>query len=223
LVLARGVGFSEGMEIMKTMKALGGDRGPRAVACAQGWCGILLGLAVLLFLGTYGYPERSDGPVVGVAHGDAAGAAIAAPLDPPGVPLPQAESAASGRGDLILGEKVFEGKCIACHGVGRDGAPKIEDAESWHRRASQGIEALVQHAVRGHRHMPAKGGFSELSDEEVAAAVAYVVDQSRRIIAGDRVPTAEQCEVHGRLDGCTPEQERKLLVLQMLRLLAGRH
>jgi cytochrome c5 len=76
------------------------------------------------------------------------------------------------------GEEIVKGVCIACHGVGALGAPKIGNAGDWGPRIAQGYETLVKHAIEGVRSMPARGGNAELSDHEVADAVAYMANQA---------------------------------------------
>lgn len=83
--------------------------------------------------------------------------------------------------DMIkLGNSVYGKGCVACHGSGAAGAPKLDDP-SWTARKAQGMDVLVEHALKGFQgskgYMPAKGGFSALSDDEVKAAVAYMVSQ----------------------------------------------
>lgn len=79
---------------------------------------------------------------------------------------------------LISGEKISQVNCILCHGAGVMGAPKIGDAAQWEARIAQGKETLVNNAIKGIRMMPAKGGNAALSDEEVAAAVIWMANQS---------------------------------------------
>jgi len=76
------------------------------------------------------------------------------------------------------GEQVVNEICIACHGTGALGSPKIGDAGAWGPRISQGYDLLVKHAIEGLRAMPARGGNGDLSDIEVAAAVVYMANKS---------------------------------------------
>jgi cytochrome c5 len=76
------------------------------------------------------------------------------------------------------GEDVVKGICVACHGAGVLGSPKLGDKAQWAPRIAQGYDVLVQHAINGIRSMPARGGNAELTDEEVAAAVAVMANQS---------------------------------------------
>ena len=79
---------------------------------------------------------------------------------------------------LISGEKISQVNCILCHGAGVMGAPKIGDAAQWEARIAQGKVKLIDHAIKGINMMPAKGGNAALSDQEVAAAVIWMANQS---------------------------------------------
>jgi cytochrome c5 len=84
---------------------------------------------------------------------------------------------------IAAGEKIYAQKCMACHATGAAGAPKLGDSDTWQARIDQGEATLFEHAIEGFQgkqgYMPAKGGFSDLSDDEVKAAVAYMVSQSQ--------------------------------------------
>jgi len=75
------------------------------------------------------------------------------------------------------GEQVYNEVCIACHGTGALGSPKFGDSGAWGPRISQGYDTLVKHALAGIRAMPARGGNPDLSDVEVAGAVAYMANK----------------------------------------------
>lgn len=83
----------------------------------------------------------------------------------------------------LSGPQVFNQACNACHGAGINGAPKLGDKADWAPRLAQGVATLNKHALEGYQgkkgFMPAKGGFVNLSDNEVAAAVEYMLSQSR--------------------------------------------
>ena len=76
------------------------------------------------------------------------------------------------------GKEVVDGVCAACHATGAQGAPKIGDAQAWSKRASQGLTALTEHAIKGIRQMPAHGGNPNVTDFEIERAVTYMVNQS---------------------------------------------
>ncbi len=81
------------------------------------------------------------------------------------------------------GQSDFEASCTACHGFGIAGAPKVGDKENWAPRIERGMATLYSNAINGFSgnsgYMPAKGGFSNLSDEQIEAIVDYMVEQSR--------------------------------------------
>ena len=86
------------------------------------------------------------------------------------------------------GEQVVNESCIACHGTGALGSPKIGDAGAWGPRNAQGYETLVKHAIEGIRAMHARGGNGGLSDMDVAGAVAYMANKAG---ANFKAPVAE--------------------------------
>ncbi|PKO25151.1 MAG: cytochrome c5 family protein [Betaproteobacteria bacterium HGW-Betaproteobacteria-8] len=78
----------------------------------------------------------------------------------------------------LSGDVVYQQNCLACHGSGAMGAPKFGDKAAWAPRIAQGYELLVKHATEGIRMMPARGGNANLSDAEVANAVAYMANEA---------------------------------------------
>jgi cytochrome c5 len=76
------------------------------------------------------------------------------------------------------GQQVVEAVCSACHATGALNAPKIGDAAKWKPLIAEGHEHLTEMAIKGVRAMPPKGGNPDLSDTEVARAVAYMANQS---------------------------------------------
>ena len=83
----------------------------------------------------------------------------------------------------VDGAQVYQLACMACHTAGVAGAPKLGDTEAWSTRVTQGAEALYTHAISGFQGsagmMPPKGGNLALSDDEVKAAVDYMLAQSQ--------------------------------------------
>ncbi|MFN2362138.1 MAG: cytochrome c5 family protein [Marinobacter sp.] len=75
------------------------------------------------------------------------------------------------------GNEVYDAACAACHNSGAAGAPKFGDGDAWADRVDKGMETLVDHAINGFKGMPAKGGCSNCSDEEIEVAVEYMVDE----------------------------------------------
>ena len=79
------------------------------------------------------------------------------------------------------GEKLFGSLCTTCHTAGLMGAPKFGDKAAWAPHIAQGKDTLYKHAISGYQGkagvMPAKGG-SQASDDEVKAAVDYMVSKA---------------------------------------------
>ncbi|GAB4351252.1 MAG: hypothetical protein Kow0073_06290 [Immundisolibacter sp.] len=95
---------------------------------------------------------------------------------------PVAGAAAAGAAEESApadGAAVYQQACFSCHAAGVAGAPKLGDAEAWGPRIAQGIDVLHQHALQGIRAMPPKGGFMNLSDDQVKSAVDYMVSQAQ--------------------------------------------
>jgi cytochrome c5 len=75
------------------------------------------------------------------------------------------------------GKEIVEASCGNCHVAGEGGAPKIGDRAAWSQRVSQGLDAVVKAAIRGHDNMPARGGQADLTDAEFRNAVLYMFQQ----------------------------------------------
>lgn len=78
------------------------------------------------------------------------------------------------------GEEVYRNRCSLCHAGGAGGAPRFRNREEWTPRAAQGKLTLYQGALKGKPNtaMQARGGFRDLSEDEVMAAVDYMVAQA---------------------------------------------
>ena len=84
----------------------------------------------------------------------------------------------SGSENSISADKIIKANCAMCHAGGLMGAPKIGDVAMWAPRIAQGKDMLINNAIKGIRMMPAKGGNSRLTDEEVATAVISMANAS---------------------------------------------
>jgi len=78
------------------------------------------------------------------------------------------------------GEEVYKNRCSLCHAGGAGGAPRFQNREEWEPRAAQGKLTLYGSALKGKPNtaMQARGGFRDLSEDEVMAAVDYMVAQA---------------------------------------------
>jgi cytochrome c5 len=115
-------------------------------------------------------------PVAQVAVAGQDNSALA-PAAPAGAP-----AAAVAAADLT-GEQVYNQACVACHGAGVAGAPKLGDKAAWAPRIAQGLDTLHTHALQGFQgkagFMPPKGGRTDLSDQSVMNGVDYIVAASK--------------------------------------------
>lgn len=76
------------------------------------------------------------------------------------------------------GKEVVDSVCIACHGTGAHGAPKIGNKKAWSKLAARGLTGLSKSALNGVRQMPPHGGNPALTDTEIERAITYMVNQS---------------------------------------------
>ena len=92
-----------------------------------------------------------------------------------------ASAAASASSGPRSGEEVYNAACMACHATGAAGAPKLGDVAAWADRIAKGADALHTSGLNGvaGTGMIAKGGCMNCSDEEVIAAVDFMVAGSQ--------------------------------------------
>jgi len=81
------------------------------------------------------------------------------------------------------GKGVYEKTCKTCHATGIMGAPKPCDKKDWDARSAKGMDVLAKNAIKGYKGkkgtMPPKGGNPKLSDDEIKAAIKYMLDASK--------------------------------------------
>ncbi|MEO1575233.1 MAG: c-type cytochrome [Pseudomonadota bacterium] len=153
----------------------------------------MIALAVTISRNTIGESQKRDPQMLAAVEarirplgqvavaGESAGtdALLAAALP---APEPEPEVAVAANTEPRSGVDVFNLACTACHTAGIAGAPKVGEASAWTDRVAQGMDVLYDHAINGYQGsagvMPARGGISSLSDEEVIAAVDYMVEES---------------------------------------------
>ncbi|HEY4801243.1 MAG TPA: c-type cytochrome [Paraburkholderia sp.] len=79
------------------------------------------------------------------------------------------------------GEKVFKSVCFMCHQTGAGGAPILGNKGDWAPRIAKGKPTLYKHALEGftgnNGMMPSRGGNPSLKDDEVKAAVDFMVSK----------------------------------------------
>ncbi len=144
------------------------DPDPQFFACSRLVLGVLIGVAVGQ-VALADYEDLAAVPAAPISTPDAA----AAPSPTPGA------AAAP-----LTGPQVYRAVCIACHAApGVGGAPAFGNSDAWAARIAQGMDTLIEHALRGFSGstggiMPRKGGREDLSDEEIIGAVKYMVEQA---------------------------------------------
>ncbi|VVD84134.1 cytochrome C [Pandoraea communis] len=113
-----------------------------------------------------------------VASGADAGSAAAAAAAMASLKT-AAPAAASAGGNLEAGKKLYDTVCMACHASGVMNAPKFGDKAAWAPRIATGIDTLHNAAIKGLNAMPPKGGAANASDDDVKAAVDYMVSAAK--------------------------------------------
>jgi cytochrome c5 len=118
-----------------------------------------------------------------MAFSDAHRAEIEARIKPVGEVCLQGDSSCGGAAVATAsgprsGQAVYDAACMACHTTGAAGAPKLGDVAGWADRLTKGMDELYASGVNGvaGTGMIAKGGCMNCSDDEVRAAVDYMVE-----------------------------------------------
>ena len=91
---------------------------------------------------------------------------------------------------LKNGDEVYKAQCAACHDAGAAGAPKFAVAFAWSARLGQGLDGLVNAALKGKGAMGAQGG-GDFNDTEIARAVVYLVNSAGGKFEVPKAPAAE--------------------------------
>jgi len=121
-------------------------------------------LALLMLLSA-GCSEKET-----TAHQEAA--TEQAPTETPAADKPADTETASADG-----QKIYQTSCQACHATGAAGAPKLGDKDAWAPRIAKGNDALLSSVRNGLKAMPPKGACMSCSEDELRAAMEYMVGQ----------------------------------------------
>ncbi len=124
-----------------------------------------------------GSPAPAAPAVAAAAPAPAAAPAAAAAAAPAA-----AASAAATQPVAVVnpaGEKLYKSTCFACHGTGIANAPKFGDKAAWDPYIKTGMDAMVKVAMQGKPPMPPKGGAANASEDDIRAAVQYMVDAAK--------------------------------------------
>lgn len=133
---------------------------------------LLLSILSLALLSACGQKQAA-------APSASASAAVVAEASAPAAPV----AAPAAAPENTVGKAIYSKTCSLCHAANVAGAPKPGDKADWGPRIAQGMDVLYKHAMEGFTgakgQMPARGGSTTLTDEEVKATVNFMVDQSR--------------------------------------------
>ena len=112
--------------------------------------------------------KERTAPVGAVRSGEAGAAALAEA---------QAAAAAAAPAEEVVvdGPAVYGSLCSACHDAGVSGAPIKGSEQMAARLEEKGLDMLVQNAINGLNVMPARGGNPALTDEQIRAAVEFML------------------------------------------------
>jgi cytochrome c5 len=90
--------------------------------------------------------------------------------------------------------------CAVCHLPGIADAPKVGDKAEWSRRMRSGLSMVYRNALEGlpNTAMMAKGGHTDLSDEEIKAIVDYMIGAAA--LDRETLEAAARYDRHGITD-----------------------
>jgi cytochrome c5 len=124
--------------------------------------------------------EADAAPAAAPAPAAAAPAAAAPAAAAPAAAAPAAAPAAPQAAAVNpAGEKLYKSVCFACHATGVANAPKFGDKAAWDPYIKTGMDAMVKVAMQGKPPMPPKGGAANASEDDIRAAVQYMVDAAK--------------------------------------------
>jgi cytochrome c5 len=144
--------------------------------------GFMLLTIALIFLARYMQPdpdadanpsqailkEQRILPVGEVRYGEEGAAALAEVQAAAAAPVVEEVA-------IVDGEQVYGGLCKTCHDAGVAGAPLAASDQMATRLDEKGLETLVYNAINGLNAMPPRGGNPNLTDEQIQAAVEFML------------------------------------------------
>jgi cytochrome c5 len=74
------------------------------------------------------------------------------------------------------GKAIYDKGCGACH---NNMDPKLGDKAKWGPIAKQSVDTLVATVVKGKGTMPPKGGQAAASNDDIKAAVEYMLSKAK--------------------------------------------
>ena len=135
----------------------------------------LIPVLALLLLGTACSEKETTAPREAAPAAQVVEPAATAP-EPVAEPA-ATQAAAEATATSVDGQKIYQSSCQACHVAGIAGAPKLGDKEAWAPRIAKGNDALFLSVKNGLKAMPPKGTCMSCSEDELRAAMEYMVEQ----------------------------------------------
>lgn len=126
-------------------------------------------------------PATTQAPAPAAQPGQDLAAPVAAAPPPANAPAPVKADEGENKQAVVnpAGEKLYQSNCFACHGTGVAGAPKFGDKTAWAPYIATGMDTMVKVAIQGKGAMPPKGGAANASEDDIRAAVQYMVDAAK--------------------------------------------
>ena len=80
---------------------------------------------------------------------------------------------------LARGKQIYVNTCQICHQDGAMSAPRIGNSSNFYLRVkASGLDGLYKHTINGFNSMPVKGACVTCSDNDIKAAVDYILHES---------------------------------------------
>lgn len=121
-------------------------------------------------------PAATQTATAAAAATTPAPAAAPAPAASAPAAAPSAAAAPAASADAnTVGKKIYETSCFACHATGVANAPKSHDQAAWAPYVATGMDTMLKIAIQGKGAMPPRGTAMNASDDELRAAIEYMI------------------------------------------------
>ncbi|MFJ0764734.1 c-type cytochrome, partial [Bordetella bronchiseptica] len=134
---------------------------------------------ILLAQTSGGGPGGGGGGGGGRGRGGGGGGGAAAPAPAAAAAAAPAAPAEQQAAVNPAGEKLYKATCFACHATGVANAPKFGDKAAWAPYIQTGMDAMLKVAMQGKGAMPPKGGAATASEDDIRAAIEYMVNAAK--------------------------------------------